>query len=107
MPQPLLLFVTGNKNKFAEAQKITKRAGIRIEQFRERPTEIQSSSLRDIARHSCQEVLKQIQQPLFVEDAGMFINRFNGFPGPYSSYVLKTVNNSGLLKLMEGEKNRV
>jgi len=107
MTQPPLLFVTGNKNKFAEAQKITKRAGIQIEQYHERPVEIQSSSLHEIARHSCQQVLKQVKQPLFVEDAGMFIFHLNGFPGPYSSYVLKTIDNLGILKLMDGEKNRV
>jgi XTP/dITP diphosphohydrolase len=107
MTQPPLLFVTGNKNKFAEAQRITKRAGILIEQYHERPVEIQSSSLHEIARHSCQQALEQVKQPLFVEDAGMFIYHLNGFPGPYSSYVLKTLDNPGLLKLMEGEKNRV
>lgn len=107
MAQQKLLFVTGNKNKFAEAQEITKRAGILIEQLHERPVEIQSSSLHEIARDSCQQVLDLVNRPLFVEDAGMFIYHFNGFPGPYSSYVLKTLNNPGLLKLMEGVKDRL
>lgn len=107
MTQSPILFVTGNKNKFAEAQKITKRAGILIEQYHGRPVEIQSNSLHDIARHSCQQALEEVKQPLFVEDAGMFIYQFNGFPGPYSSYVLKTIDNPGILKLMEGQKNRV
>ncbi len=106
MTQPVLLFVTGNKNKFAEAQKITKRAGIEIKQYHERPVEIQSSSLHDIARHSCQHALELVNQSLFVEDAGMFIYQFNGFPGPYSSYVLKTLDNPGLLKLMDDVKER-
>lgn len=107
MAQSPLLFVTGNKNKFAEARQIMKRAGIKIEQYLERPVEIQSKSLHEIARHSCQQALEQVQQPLFVEDAGMFIYHLNGFPGPYSSYVLKTLDNPGILKVMEGEKNRV
>jgi XTP/dITP diphosphohydrolase len=107
MKQPPLLFVTGNKNKFIEAQKITNRAGIQIEQYHERPVEIQSSSLHEIARHSCQQALVQVKQSLFVEDAGLFIYHLNGFPGPYSSYVLKTLDNVGILKLMKGEKNRV
>ncbi|MFX1319037.1 MAG: RdgB/HAM1 family non-canonical purine NTP pyrophosphatase [Promethearchaeota archaeon] len=107
MTQRPLLFVTGNKNKFAEAQRITKRAGIIIEQFHDRPTEIQSSSLHKIAQHSCEVALHQLKRPLFVEDAGLFIYQLNGFPGPYSSYVLKTLDNAGILKLMQTEKNRV
>jgi XTP/dITP diphosphohydrolase len=106
MSQLSLLFVTGNKNKFAEAQIIMKRAGISLTQYHERPIEIQSNSLHDIAHHSCQQALEVVKQPLFVEDAGMFIYPLNGFPGPYSSYVLKTLGNSGILKLMDSEKNR-
>jgi XTP/dITP diphosphohydrolase len=44
--------------------------------------------------------------PIFVEDAGLFIDALNGFPGPYAAYVYKTIHNNGVLKLMEEEKNR-
>jgi len=30
----------------------------------------------------------------------------SGFPGPYAAYVYKTIHNSGILKLMEGVKDR-
>ncbi|MFW9831214.1 MAG: RdgB/HAM1 family non-canonical purine NTP pyrophosphatase [Candidatus Thorarchaeota archaeon] len=106
MPQTPLLFVTGNKNKFSEAKYILERADIKIEQYPYRPAEIQSKSLSEIARHSCEQVLREVNRPLFVEDAGMFIHHFNGFPGPYSSYVLHTLRNNGILKLMEGIKDR-
>ena len=38
---------------------------------------------------------------LLVEDAGLFINALNGFPGVYSSYVLETLGVHGVLTLME------
>jgi XTP/dITP diphosphohydrolase len=41
-----------------------------------------------------------------VEDAGLFISRLSGFPGPYSAYVYKTIHNDGILKLLEGSKER-
>ena len=41
-----------------------------------------------------------------VEDAGLFIEALKGFPGPYSSYVYKTLGVQGILKLMEGVKRR-
>jgi XTP/dITP diphosphohydrolase len=44
--------------------------------------------------------------PICVEDAGVSLDRWGGFPGPYSSYVLKRLGNPGILKLMEGESKR-
>jgi XTP/dITP diphosphohydrolase len=41
-----------------------------------------------------------------VEDAGLFIDALSGFPGPYAAYVFKTINNSGILKLMENIADR-
>ena len=61
-----LLFVTGNKNKFAEAQNILKRVGITIEQYPTRPIEIQSNSLIEIARDSCRQALLDADQLAFV-----------------------------------------
>ena len=35
-----------------------------------------------------------------VEDAGLFVDHLNGFPGVYSAYVLKTIGCEGMLRLM-------
>ena len=42
---------------------------------------------------------------LLVEDAGLFVDALNGFPGVYSSYVLKTLDLHGILKLMSHLKS--
>ncbi len=101
-----LLFATSNKNKFAEAKAILSRAGIRVEQYSARPPELQLDSLEEIARDNLLHVLTEARRPIFVEDAGLFVQQLNGFPGPYSSYVLRTIGNPGILKLMEGVKDR-
>jgi XTP/dITP diphosphohydrolase len=107
MPVTLsLLFATSNKNKFAEAQAILGRAGIRVEQYSARPPELQSDSIEEIARDNLLHVLEEVRRPVFVEDAGMFIHQLNGFPGPYSSYVLRTIGNPGILRLMGDIKER-
>ena len=41
-----------------------------------------------------------------MEDAGLFIEVLNGFPGPYSAYVFKTIGNKGVLQLMQNCENR-
>ena len=37
---------------------------------------------------------------------GLFVDGLGGFPGVYSSYVLRTIGNEGLLKLMENISDR-
>jgi XTP/dITP diphosphohydrolase len=44
--------------------------------------------------------------PILIEDAGLYIDKYFGFPGPYSSYSLRTIGNEGILKLMEKERDR-
>ncbi|MEM0351350.1 MAG: XTP/dITP diphosphatase, partial [Archaeoglobaceae archaeon] len=68
--------------------------------------EPQGSSLEEIAIKSAKNLAREINSPFFIEDSGLFIESLNGFPGPYSSYVFKTIGNDGILKLMEGVENR-
>ena len=68
--------------------------------------EIQSDSLKEIAKSSVINAYKRTHLPIFVEDAGLFIDALNGFPGPYAAYVYKTIHNSGILNLMENTKDR-
>ena len=44
--------------------------------------------------------------PLFVEDAGLFIEEWCGFPGPYSSFVNSTLGCAGVVSLMRDISNR-
>ena len=44
--------------------------------------------------------------PLMVDDTAFFIDALNGFPGPYAAYVLSTIGNTGILRLMEGARDR-
>jgi len=44
--------------------------------------------------------------PIFVEDAGLFVEALKGFPGPYAAYVYHTIGNQGILKLMADTENR-
>ena len=48
----------------------------------------------------------KLKTPLIVDDTGFSIDALNGFPGPYAAYVLNTIGNTGILKLMEGVTDR-
>ena len=101
-----LYFATSNKGKFAEAEKFLSSVGIKIEHFDFSHNEIRSDRLEDIAREAAEEAYRQCQDPVFVEDSGLFIKSLNGFPGTYSGWVLKKVGTHGVLKLMGGVKDR-
>jgi len=102
----VVFFATGNINKFNEARSILTQHGIAVGMLRLKGDEIQSDSLKEIAQKSAQTAYKRSHMPIFVEDAGLFIDTLSGFPGPYAAYVYKTIHNVGILKLMENVKDR-
>jgi len=102
----VVFFATGNINKFNEARSILGQNGIAVGMLKLKGDEIQSDSLKEIAETSVKKAYKRCQLPIFVEDAGLFIEALSGFPGPYAAYIYKTIHNSGILKLMEGSKER-
>ena len=101
-----LIFVTSNQHKFDEVSEIAARYGIEIRRCDVRPVEIQADSLEEVASYSAKEAVALLKEPCFVEDAGLFVPALRGFPGPYSNFIFRTIGNTGLLKLMAGEKDR-
>ena len=101
-----IYFATGNVHKVEEAKMILAEYGVKLAHLNIQRIEIQSPDLKEIATYSLNQITKDFKQPVFVEDTGLFITRLNGFPGPFSSYVFKTIGNGGIIKLMNGEKDR-
>ena len=101
-----LLLATNNTHKFVEARNILLKHDLHLEMVNIEKLEIQHNDLREIAFYSLRNAIKKVKMPLLVEDAGLFIDRLSGFPGPYSSYVYKTLGIQGVLKLLEGETDR-
>ncbi|MCD1296354.1 non-canonical purine NTP pyrophosphatase, RdgB/HAM1 family [Methanocella sp. CWC-04] len=105
MERPKLYFVTTNAGKFREAEHLFKE-NFDVEQVNMPYPELQDNDLGKIAAYGAKYCAEELKKPVMVEDSGLFIDALNGFPGPYSSYVQKTVGNKGILKLMEGVENR-
>ncbi|MHA1596329.1 MAG: XTP/dITP diphosphatase [Candidatus Asgardarchaeia archaeon] len=103
----VIKFVTSNEHKFKEVSSIMKEVGIEVEWVKMEYLEPQSSDIEEISRFSASYIRdKYSLRNFFIEDTGLFIEGLRGFPGPYSSYVFKTVGNEGILKLMEGVRDR-
>ncbi len=101
-----LFFVSSNIHKFQEIEQILNEYHIQIKFHQHEVLEIQSDSLEEIALFRARQAFSELHEPLFVEDTGLFIECLNGFPGPYASYVFKTIGNSGVLQLLKGKDKR-
>lgn len=102
----VIFFATNNINKFDEARKVLAEYKIAMGMLRVKKLEIQSDNLEEIAKTSVLQTFEKCHLPIIVEDAGLFIDALNGFPGPYAAYVYKTIGNRGLLRLIENIENR-
>ena len=96
-----LYFVSSNNHKYQEAKIILDSFGIKLGFIKSTLEEIQSNSLKEIALCKAKDAFSKCKKPLIIEDDGIFINSLNGFPGPYSSYIFKTIGNKGILNLLK------
>ena len=102
----IIFFATGNVHKFTEARSVLSKQGISVGMLRVKAVEIQNEDLAKIAAESARDAFNRCHLPIIVEDAGLFVEALNGFPGPYAAYAYKTLGNAGLLKQMKEVKDR-
>jgi non-canonical purine NTP pyrophosphatase (RdgB/HAM1 family) len=96
-----LYFVTGNKNKFAEAKSVIPD----LEQLDIDLPEIQEIDARAIIEAKLLAALEHHQGGFIVEDTSLYFDCLNGLPGPLIKWFLKTIGNEGLFKLVQGFGN--
>src|SRR5919108_4857453 len=101
-----ITFASTNQNKFLEVQSILSIWNISVDFLQTRLVEVQSDTLEEIAKEKAKTAFAQVGRPVIVEDDGLFIDSLGGFPGPYSSFVFKTIGNDGILKLLAGSAKR-
>ena len=96
----MLKFVTTNPGKVREA---TAYLDDEVVQFDFDYPEVQADDLGSVAAHGAREAYRAAEAPVIVDDAGLFIDAFDGFPGPYSSYVEDTVGIERVWRMTEPE----
>ena len=112
-----ILFATGNKHKVSEASEILTHLGYVVEQLliRGKSPELiepQAEGIEEVAISKVKQARELVMGTelegsiILAEDSGLFIDSLEGFPGPYSSYVEKTIGLPGILQLMSLENGR-
>jgi XTP/dITP diphosphohydrolase len=96
----MLTYVTTNPGKVREAVDYL---GDDVAQLDFDYAEIQSADLGPIAARGAREAYRHADGPVLVDDAGLFVDALEGFPGPYSSYVEETVGIDRVQSLVTAE----
>src|SRR5437870_5207352 len=94
-----IFFATSNEHKVAEVQHVLSEFRLRARPLDLKGTEIQADDILAIAAYASRGASESARGPVFVEDAGLFIESLGGFPGPYSSYVFRKLGSEGVLHL--------
>ncbi|MDD1674314.1 MAG: RdgB/HAM1 family non-canonical purine NTP pyrophosphatase [Methanomicrobiales archaeon] len=100
-----LIVVTGNAHKAQEVQEFFQGA-LSVEHVALDIPEHRHHDVRVIAEGKASYAFGVLHQPLIVDDTEFSIDALKGFPGPYAAYVLHTIGNEGILRLLRGIENR-
>lgn len=98
-------FLTGNLGKVEEANNHLGKLGYEVEQLKidEEIVEPQCDDLLSVTQAKITQAISHLPNKtdfLLVEDAGLFVDNLDGFPGVYSAYALQTIGCNGILKLL-------
>jgi len=101
-----ITFVTGNKNKLLEVQRL-----ISSDQSQYIPFELDNAKLdlpelqgppEEIAREKCKTAANQLQSAVMTEDTSLCFHALNGLPGAYIKWFLDGLGHDGLNKMLQG-----
>ena len=101
-----LYLVTGNKHKLEEAMDAVKDYPVVLVQAPLRKLEVQADRVEEVALTAARHAYRALRRPVVVDDTSLEIEWLSGFPGPYASYVYRTLGLEGVLRLLEGAGSR-
>jgi ribokinase/non-canonical purine NTP pyrophosphatase (RdgB/HAM1 family) len=101
-----ITFVTGNKNKLLEVQRLlssdrTKSIPFDLDNAKLDLPELQGSP-DQIAREKCETAANRLQSAVMTEDTSLCFHALKGLPGPYIKWFLDDLGHDGLNKLLQG-----
>jgi len=105
MQRKIITFVTTNSGK---VESLRNKLGneVILKQVSLSLPELQFDTGSEVVLWKVKEAYKILKVPLLVQDSSFHINAFNGFPGSYIKYVLKTIGIKGILEIMSNKADR-
>lgn len=98
-----IYYVTGNPSKFEEVKRYieTYEPSICLEQAALDIDEIQTLDQGLIATDKARKAWDILQKPVLIDDAAIYFDRFNDFPGTLTKHVSEGLGFQGLLRLID------
>ena len=102
-------FITSNKGKVKSLENSLRLNNLEVHVNAQNLDimEPQFDTVQEVSKFKALKAFEMLKEPVLVEDGGFSVFELNGFPGVYTKYVLKTLGADGILKLMDGVKNRI
>jgi len=100
------IFVTTNEHKRREVQEIL---GFELEWVDLDLPEIQAIEPAEVAAEkvrAARQALGVPDLPVLVEDSGLMVDAWNGFPGALTKWLMRSVGNDGLLRILPPGEDR-
>lgn len=86
-----LRFVSNNPEKIREINEILGKVGVSVIPCPKNFNEIQADDAESIVKDKVIKAFKEIRRPLFVEHTGLYLHKFNGFPGGLTQIVFDSL----------------
>ena len=99
-----IVFVTHNTGKIKSAEKYFK--NLKFKTFNYELDEPRSDDIKEIATAKVKQAYDLVKRPCIALDTDFRIDELNGFPRAFVNFSLDTIGIDGILKLMQGKKNR-
>ena len=93
-----IVFATSNVNKAAEVRHILN-SKIRVEHLA--LPEIQSLSVKEIAGYKARIAHRELNVPVVVEDTGLYLKGFGGFPGALAKWFVKGLGYNAICRAVD------
>ncbi len=98
-----LIFVTSNEHKARELSHIL---GFDIEVKKLELAELQSLSVEEVASRKAIEAYARVKRPVIVEDTGVYIKAFGGFPGALAKWFVIGLGYEGVCRSVDISNDR-
>ncbi|MBU0757540.1 MAG: non-canonical purine NTP pyrophosphatase [Nanoarchaeota archaeon] len=98
-------FITKNRHKFEEVEKVMKEFDIELVQLSEDKIEPKELNIREIAELNAKHFFEKTGKPVMVDDTGVFFFAYPNFPGNHPKLMFNLLGYKGLLKLIDNEEN--
>lgn len=96
-------FATGNEHKVREAREILE---IKIERYKVDLEELQAITLEEVVEHKAKQAFELNNEPVIVEDTGLFFDAWNELPGALIRWFMETVDNAGISRMIKNFDNK-